>query len=211
MSNDDEIAQLAEVRDALGERTPFGTVQMAPTAPLAPFSQAAMTAADNLLVKAVSRLRRGDRVAADKLIARAAEIPFDDHERWWPGLNMATVQVYSVLADQSELIADHHDFEDDIVVEAPFEIDVVVRSITRDLSAVEGAALHYAIDEILTASDYHGIDRHQQKRISTVQAMLPQGEYDRDLGPDASPRQRVELIAAACRVAALMLDSIDDY
>lgn len=120
-------------------------------------------------------------------------------------------QVYSVLADQSELIADHHDFEDDIVVEAPFEIDVVVRSITRDLSAVEGAALHYAIDEILTASDYHGIDRHQQKRISTVQAMLPQGEYDRDLGPDASPRQRVELIAAACRVAALMLDSIDDY
>lgn len=201
----DEIAQIAEISDALGERTPYGTVQLAPTAPLAPFSQAAMDAADNLLGKAITRLRRGDREAAERLITRAAEIPFDDHERSWPGVSMAALQVYRVLADQSEMIAYYHDFED----EPPFEIDIAIRSIKLDLSAVEGAALRYSIDEILTASDYHGIDRHQQKCIRDVQALLPPGQYDRDLGPDASPKQRVEMIAAGCRVAALMLDAFE--
>lgn len=208
---DGETVRIAELRDLLDERTPYGTVELAPTAPLAPFSQAAMDAADTLLIKAITRLRRGDREAAERLIARAADIPFDDHERSWPGVNMVPLQVYRVLADQSEVIADYHDLEDDFEDEPPLEIEIAIRSIRIDLSAVEGAALRYAIDELLTASDYHGIDSHQQKSIRKAQALLPAGEYNPDLGPESSPQQRIEMIEAGCRVAVLLLNSFDGY
>lgn len=201
-------SRLDEIRDLLDERTPYGTRPIAPTAPIAPFSQAAMDAADNLLIKAVNRIRRDEHAAADRLIDRAADLSFDDHEQMWPGINMAAVRIYSVLADQSELIDDVESApggEDAQLV----DISHAIRTVSGSLAPDEGEALRYAVKEILTSADYHGIDRNHQERMREAIDLLPRGEHDRDLSADAPKPQRVAAIAAACRVSALLLDAFD--
>lgn len=202
--------KLDDLWDQLDQRTPYGTRPIAPTAPLAPFSRAAMLAADNLLGKAIVRIRRGDQAGADRLVARAAEIPFDDHERMWPGTNLAAVQVYRVLADQSELCADF-EYDDNEEDEPPYEVFLAVRSIKRDLRPHEMVELRAAVQEILIAPESHGIDRYQQEQMDVALTYLPPGESGRELGADAPLQQRVDAIAAACRVSVLLLDEFEDY
>lgn len=200
--------KFADLWNQLDQSTPYGTRLIAPTAPIASFSRAAMQAADNLLGKAIIRLRRGDQAAADRLVAKAAEIPFDDHEEMWPGTNMAAGQIYRVLADQSELCAD---FEyDDEGNEPPYEVYLAVRGIKRDLEPHECVELRAAVEEILIAPDSHGIDRYQQEQMNVALTYLPPGDSARELGPDAPLQQRIDAISGACRVSALLLETFEE-
>ena len=209
MDHGDELDRLDDIDAIRARRTPYGTHPVAPTASLAPFSQAAMRAAENLLVKAVDRMRSGEQTAADRLMGRAAEIPFDDHEGVWPGPTIAAQLLFDVLADHSELIAD---FEyDDEGNEPPLEVHLAMRSIKGQLTPVEGEALRAVVQGVLTTAGEYGIDRLQEQRMRDVLDLLPRGNYHRDLPADASTQQRLEAIAAACRVSVLLLDVFDEF
>ncbi|GAA1709510.1 MULTISPECIES: hypothetical protein [Dietzia] len=196
---------LDEIDAIYAQRTAFGTNPMAPTAPLGPFSQAAMQAAENLLVKALDRMGSGEQDAAERLMGRAAEIPFDDHEGVWPGPEVAADLLYNLIADHSELLAE---FEfDDEGNEPPIEVHLGIREIKGRLSPGEGEALREVMREILTVAGEYGIDRHQVGRLREVLELLPRGEYHRELPGDATTQQRLDSIAAACRVSALLLET----
>lgn len=196
--------------DALrAQRTPYGTHPVAPTASLAPFSQAAMRAAENLLVKAVDRMRSGEQDAAERLMGRAAELPFDDHEGVWPGPTIAAQLLFDVIADQSELSAD---FEyDEEGNQPPFEVYLAMRSIKGQLTPVEGEALRAVVQGVLTTAGEYGIDRLQEQRMREVLDLLPRGDSQRDLPSDATRQQRLDAIGAACRVSVLLLDVFDEF
>ncbi len=205
MNHGDERDEIDAIR---AQRTPYGTHPIAPTASLAPFSRGALQAAQNLLVKAVDRTRSGEQDAAGRLIGRAADIPFDDHEGVWPGPAIAAHVLYGVIADQSELIAD---FEyDDYGNDAPFEVYLAMRSIKGQLTPVEGEALREVVQEILTLSGEYGIDRLQESRMREVLELLPRGVYRRDLPADATRQERLDSIVAVCRVSALLLEAFDE-
>src|SRR5690625_7290895 len=76
-------------------------------------SQAAQDAAENLLDKAINGLLSGDSERAEKFIARAAAIPFDEHEQVWPGPMMADQMLHGFLSDFVEDWADAQEHPED--------------------------------------------------------------------------------------------------
>ena len=80
----------------------FGDVEFASGRSLQPFSAAGMAAADNLLAKAQRAVRDGDRERAARYIARAVELPFDDHEEAHPAAWQAHMALFTVVTDEVE-------------------------------------------------------------------------------------------------------------
>lgn len=211
MTIDDELGDLDAL---LGQRTPFGSTLVAPTAPLAPFSRAGTIAADNLLSKAVARLRAGEAEAAQRLMTRAASLAYDEHEGMWPGPAMAAHALFNVLADQSEFIADFEfdeaGREDESDEEPPVAVDVGIRSVRTELDESEAGALRVTVQEVTSEGDYYGIDREQARRMHDAVQAMPEVEHPRELPADASEEQRVEMVRACCRVAVLLSDAFDE-
>ncbi|MEI2778614.1 MAG: hypothetical protein V9G19_22130 [Tetrasphaera sp.] len=61
-----------------------------------------MAGADNLLMKAGVALELGDSAKADRLITRAAAMPYDDREMRFPGVQAADSVVYAVILNAVE-------------------------------------------------------------------------------------------------------------
>jgi hypothetical protein len=59
-------------------------------------------AADNLLDKALARLRRSDPDAARRYVQRALELPFDDFEEAVPAVWAAHMRLFTALSDDLE-------------------------------------------------------------------------------------------------------------
>lgn len=201
-----------EFNALLEQRTPYGSHPDAPTAPLAPFSQASMDAAQNLLIKATSRLQTGEPEAAERLMTHAASLAYDEHERMWPGPTMAAHMLFAVLSEQSEFIADFEDGDLDYELgeESPLAVDLGIRIVRRELDELEAAALRRAVEDVTSDGDFYGIDREQARRMLDVVQAMPESEHARDLPADASESRRVEVIRACCRVAVLLVDAFDE-
>jgi hypothetical protein len=80
----------------------FGDAEFASGRSLQPFSRAGIAAADNLLAKAQRAVRQGDRERATRYVARAVELPFDDHEEAHPAAWQAHMALFTVVTDEAE-------------------------------------------------------------------------------------------------------------
>ncbi|MGV1010127.1 MAG: hypothetical protein ACOYBY_16220 [Dermatophilaceae bacterium] len=94
----DWIEQLLRERANRG----FGDVQRVSDQARQPFSIAGMTAADNLLTKALRAIENGDEARAVGYVRRAVELPFDEHEESYPALVAAHMLLYTMVTDALE-------------------------------------------------------------------------------------------------------------
>lgn len=69
---------------------------------LAPISQAAMEAADNLLRKAAKALASGDEERAATFVARAVALPYDRREEMFPAAASAAMMLFTIVGDEAE-------------------------------------------------------------------------------------------------------------
>ncbi len=69
---------------------------------LSPFSQALWAGADNLLDKAAIALRQQDGERADRLVSRAASLPFDEHEESFPAALAVHLRLFSAVVEEME-------------------------------------------------------------------------------------------------------------
>ena len=141
----------------------LGRTTFSATRDLAPFSQGAAAAADNLVSKALDALANGDRDRADRLLVRAACLPYDEHEEGFPGLDALTLGLFCLVTDE----CDACEADDDAWLRAAFtalpELDDVgsralldvLRVVDKDygLPARESARIRRALPRNLTAPD----------------------------------------------------------
>lgn len=81
---------------------PFGDAELASGRTLAPFSQALMSAADNLLAKSERALGNEDPERAGRFIERAVALQYDEHEQTAPAANAATMLLFEIVTDALE-------------------------------------------------------------------------------------------------------------
>lgn len=128
----------------MARRSPYGIHPDAKTSALSELSLAARDAAENLLNKAIDRLELGDVERAERFISRAAAIPFDEHERIWPGPMMADQMLHGLLCDFVEDWADAQAYPE--VYESVQWLHEHLAGIVDDLDAREGAALRDMVE-----------------------------------------------------------------
>ena len=100
-SHNDLDAELAEFLSNERDR-PLGPVTIKSAGILHGFSQAPYLGADNLLRKAARALDGDDAARAERLVERALQFPFDEHERVLPGWSATSMLVFSALTDVIE-------------------------------------------------------------------------------------------------------------
>ena len=66
------------------------------------FSQASSAAASHLLAKVVVRLERGDESSARAFVARAMDLPYDEHEENVPALWEVHMMLFTAFSDDVE-------------------------------------------------------------------------------------------------------------
>lgn len=146
----------------------FGTIPLAPTAALSPFSRGQMLAASNLLDKALRALELGDQPRAQRLAERAAALPYDEHEEFWPGPKMAHRRFFSEVVDAIE------DCEDHWVLAAADTLDTAAPEARNSLRGVLADVLQ----------DYNLSDS-ERRRVTHLIRGIPEGaelgDRDRDL------------------------------
>lgn len=87
-------------------RRPLGSVESASGQAMQAFSRAGDAAAANLLAKAAKALRGGDEDRARAYADRAARLPFDEHEEYFPGAMSATMALFTLMTDTLEETAE---------------------------------------------------------------------------------------------------------
>ena len=141
----------------------LGRTTFSATRDLAPFSEGAAAAADNLVSKALDALKNDDRDRADRLLVRAARLPYDEHEEGFPGLDALSLGLFCLVTDECEA----SEPDDDGWLRAAFtalpELDDVgsrallnvLRVVDQDyrLPVRESARIRRAVPRDLTAPD----------------------------------------------------------
>lgn len=213
------------IRADLARKSAYGIHPEAKTAALAPMSQAWQAAAFNLMEKALVRHLRGDDAAADRLVATAAALEFDEHEEEWPQLLAADQAVFNALADQVEVWKEYswylHDlaaarFDGDDVDSAddeeapiPLEEGIVDAANGADPGAV--ATLRGSIEEILSEAWRWELDASQQSVLGAVAAGLHEGVRARDLPRETTDESRVAVIRAHLDLAKRLVEEFNTY
>lgn len=195
----------------MARRNPYGIHPEAKTGALAPLSHAARDGAENLLNKAIDSLVSGDSGRADRLISRAAAIPFDEHEKIWPGPMMADQMLFGFLSDIAEDSADaqEHPEEYDMVV---WLHDDIARAADK-LDAHERAVLRDVVDTIVSDASIIGVHPQEARGLAAVAKTLP--------GPDPTARglylpretradRREEVIRLHLSAFVKVLEAIDE-
>lgn len=141
----------------------FGDVEFASGRSLQRFSAAGMAAADNLLAKAQRAIRDADRERAARYIARAVDLPFDDHEEAHPAAWQAHMALFTVVTDEvDEAAADDHRWLDAAIQVlgsagdwARLDLRDVLSSIDHDyqLEGRERRRLRQAIADVPASSE----------------------------------------------------------
>lgn len=206
MSRDPETGLPEHFLADMARRSPYGTHPDVRDAALAPFSEASHEAAVNLLTKALRRLSEGDAEKADRMIARAAALPFDEREHAWPGTGMAEQMLFDLLADQAEEVAafldgDLEDDEwdedlDEIDEGFPVPLEPVVAYVAEQVGPAEGVALRDAVETVADDGALYGIGPEQAGRLREAVAALPVGPSGRAIGPEAGTAERESVIRA---------------
>ncbi|GAB3197139.1 hypothetical protein GCM10027062_08150 [Nocardioides hungaricus] len=173
---------LQELDPAYGKRAEFGELVRAEGRRLNARSHAQIDGATNLLTKALARQEAGDAEQADRLIDRAAAMPYDARDEGSPGVRAAGQLVYVLVSDWLEASA-----EDDMswltaAVEAHSRVDGAGRAYLA--STVHGFVLQ---DLFFTTS------RAEQRLIRATFADAPL-EADLGDGPELPPDGRASVI-----------------
>lgn len=92
---------IATLIDAESER-PLGAVTVRSNLASAPFSRSLHLGANNLLAKALRAIERDDAARAQALVDRAVALPYDEHEREYPGLWSARMLMFDAMVDALE-------------------------------------------------------------------------------------------------------------
>jgi len=91
---------------AYGKRPEFGELARETGRVLNQRSSAQLGGSINLLTKAMARLDAGEVDPADRLITRAAEMPYDEYHEGSPGVRGAQQLVYELVSDELETSAE---------------------------------------------------------------------------------------------------------
>lgn len=178
----------------MARRNPYGIHPDAKTGALSELSRAARDAAENLLNKAIDRLELNDVERAERFISRAAAIPFDEHERIWPGPMMADQMLHGLLCDFVEDWADAQAYPEDY--ESVQWLHEHLAGIVDDLDAREGAALRDVVETMAGDAGVLQIDPLEVRGLLAVVKNLPDTDgADRGLEllaeTDAARREEV--------------------
>lgn len=195
----------------LARRTAYGLHPDSKTGALAPVSEAAMEAAFNLLDKAAVRMVDGADEVTEKLISRAAALPFDEHLGLWPGPYTADQMLFDFLCRVAEDAAhDKQDPDDYDYVEGLY--DDIVRVVPR-LNAREGSILRDIVETIVSDAGILGIARVEAEALAAAVRSLPEpepAERALKLGRDADIAQREELTRLVLGVLVTVIKSMDE-
>ena len=138
----------------------------------------------NLLTKAIARLDAGESEQADRLVARAAMLPYDPRELGSPGVRGAAQIVYDLVSDQFEVSAD----DDSRWLTAAVEV----------YSSVIGPArlnLESVMHSFLLQDDLFALSRVEQRLIRKTFGHAPM-EAELGDGPEATPAERAVVIVS---------------
>lgn len=145
-------------------------------------SDAQITGAENLLNKASRHLLTGDDERAERLIQRAAQMPYDPRNQSSPGVIAAKLAVYIPISDEFERSQPDDMAWLDVVLDVYPGLDPIGQAEVS--SSVHGFVLQSAIYSVTPA---------ESKRITAAFGDAP---LEADLGdePDASVGQRHQVI-----------------
>jgi len=155
-------------------------------------SHAQIDGAENLLTKTVRSLAAGDSERAERLIQRAAQMPYDAREEGSPGVRAASLLIYRLITDKFEA----SEYDDtrwlDVVLKVHSRLDASGRA--EVASVVHGFVLQDAFFTVSAA---------EKRRIQQVFGGAP---LEAELGdvPDSTVQQRREIIRSLVRAAVAL-------
>lgn len=215
--------RIEAINAELARKSAYGIHPDAKTAALAPMSQAWQGAAFNLTHKAFERLLRGDDAAADRLVAKAATLEFDEHEQEWPQLLAADQTLFNVLADHVELWRDHERYPDELAAarfdgvaedweepeEPPISLSkgIVDAASGADSGAI--ASLRGSVEELLFEANRWEINSVQVMALNKVVAGLSEGTRARDLPRETTEKDRAAIIRAHLDLATRLVEAFN--
>ncbi|MGB7981414.1 MAG: hypothetical protein WCF36_11555 [Candidatus Nanopelagicales bacterium] len=173
----------------------FGPLQRRSGRLLNEVSHAQITGAENLLKKAARSLSGGDAERAERLIDRAAQMPYDPREEGSPGIRGATMLVYSILTDHFEASEPGDMTWLDVVLAVHPHLDPTGRADIA--SVVHGFVLQEAFFDVTPA---------EARRIRGAFGDAP---LNADLGdgPQATVERRRAIIRSLTTAAAALADA----
>jgi hypothetical protein len=176
-----------ELDPIFGRRPEVGALARESGQTLNDISNAQITGAENLLVKAMASLATGDTERAEKLIHRVASMPYDSREEESPGIRAALMLVYDLVSDELE-DSEHGDTAWlDVALEVYGRVDGAGKS--HLASTLNGFVLQPAL---------FTLDRDEKRRIREVVGDAPM-EADLGEGPDATVAHRSDVITSLVR------------
>lgn len=196
----------------MAQQTPYGIHPYATTSALAPISQAAQTAAANLLNKALDKIGSGDSEGAGRLISRAAAIPFDEHERSWPGTLMAEQLLFEFLTDVTEGSWDAPERPEGHESVA-WLYDDISRAADH-LGSDEGALLRETVETMVADARVLGIYPREARGLAAAARTLPGPALaitGREIATDASADVREETIRRYLHVFVAVMEAMDSH
>jgi hypothetical protein len=157
----------------------LGDIPLRATAALAPLSRAQMTAATNLLDKALRALDDGDEARARRFVKRAVALPYDEHEQVHPGAMMAHQRMFVAVTDALENGGDDWlDAATDTFGSAPEEAKYCLRDVLTavlqdyDLSDREQRRLRRLISDVPERAELAELDLLPEEMATAVLDVL---------------------------------------
>jgi hypothetical protein len=173
----------------------FGPLQRRSGRLLNELSAAQITGAENLCTKAARSLSAGDHARAERLIDRAAQMPYDPREEESPGVRGASMLAYRIISDQFEASDPDNMAWLDVILAVHPQLDPIGQA--EVASVVHGFVLQTAVFTV-TPAEAQRIRRH-----------FNNAPLDAELGdgPDATVEQRREIIRSLTKAAAVLADA----
>lgn len=192
--NEEQLELLADFEAEMSRTSPYGIHPELKTGALAEMSEGSHVAASNLLGKAVDRILR-DADGADRLIARAVALPFDEHSECWPGPTMAHQMLFEWLSDVAEEWAEAQEYPEDYG--SVYWLHEDIPRIGDGLDADEVALLKGTVEILAADGGVLGISRPESRGLAAAAAELPGPglqEHARALPREATEEQRERVL-----------------
>jgi hypothetical protein len=190
--DDDALPEFLATLAAEGR---FGPLQRRSGRLLNEISTAQLTAAENLLAKAARSLSAGDLARAERLIDRAAQMPYDEREEGSPGVMGASMLVYRIISDQ---------FEDSEPGDTAW-LDVVL-AVHPHLDPIGQADVASVVHGFVVQDRIFTVTPAEARRIRRAFGDAP---LNADLGerPDTTVEQRHAIIQSLTTAAAALAEA----
>ncbi len=175
-----------------GMRAEFGEMARQSGRMLNARHHAQITGAENLLTKAIRALAAGDDQRAERLMQRAAQMPYDDREEEFPGVGAASMLVYLLISDQLEACGEEDATWLDVVLRVYPGLDSLGRA--QVASVVHGFVLQEAFFTVSAA---------ERRRIRQAFGDAPL-EAELGDGPNSTVEQRRDIIRSVILAAVAL-------